>query len=79
MPDVTTILTLAQSGLKTATTILNVKANKLDKRAKAATGAEATRLKKEATKTRKLAAALSAADTGITTYIAETEEDDAEE
>lgn len=70
----TTILTLAQSGLKTASTMLTLKAVKLDKQAAAATGAEAAKLKKEAAKTKKLAAALNAADTGITTYISETDE-----
>jgi hypothetical protein len=70
----TTILTLAQSGLKTASTMLTLKATKLDKQADATTGAEATKLKKEANKNRKLAAALNAADAGITTYLTETEE-----
>ena len=70
----TTILTLAQSGLKTAETMLTVKANKLDKQAAAATGAEATKLKKEAAKAKKLAAALNAADAGIIAYISEVEE-----
>ena len=70
----TTILTLAQSGLQTAVTMLTLKAAKLEKQAGSTTGPEATKAKKEAAKTRKLAAALSAANTGITTYIAEAEE-----
>ena len=63
----TTILTLAQSGLQTAVTMLNLKAAKLEKQTDA-------KAKKEAAKAKKLAAALNAANTGITTYISEAEE-----
>ena len=66
----TTILTLAQSGLQTAVTMLNLKAARLEKQ----TGADAAKAKKDAAKAKKLAAVLSAANTGITTYIAESEE-----
>lgn len=75
MDKETITLIIAQNGLKTAATILTAKANKQEKKASAATDpAEKTKLTKDAAKTRKLAAALSAADQGITTYISETQE-----
>ncbi len=74
MDKETITLIIAQNGLKTAATILTAKATKQEKKASSATDpAEKTRLTKDAAKTRKLAAALSAADQGITTYISETQ------
>lgn len=74
MDKETVALIIAQNGLKTAATILAVKAARQEKKAAAATNpAEKTKLTKDATKTKKLAAALSAADQGISTYIAETQ------
>ncbi|MDX2041619.1 MAG: hypothetical protein SF097_10230 [Acidobacteriota bacterium] len=75
MDKETVALIIAQNGLKTAATILAAKAAKQEKKAATATDPAAkTKLAKDATKTKKLAAALSAADQGITTYITETQE-----
>ncbi|MBS1791727.1 MAG: hypothetical protein JST85_28725 [Acidobacteria bacterium] len=74
MDKETIALIIAQNGLKTAATILTAKAGKQEKKAASATdAAEKTKLTKDAAKTRKLAAALAAADQGITTYISETQ------
>ena len=72
MDKLTLALIIAQNGLATAAAALTAKANKLDTQAAAATGADATKLKKQADKSRKLAAALTAANTGITSYLTET-------
>ncbi|MBL8188312.1 MAG: hypothetical protein JNK38_09905 [Acidobacteria bacterium] len=75
MDKETVALIIAQNGLKTAATILTAKAAKQEKKAASASDpAEKTKLTKEANKTKKLAAALSAADQGITTYISETQD-----
>ena len=73
MDRITLALIIAQNGLTAAAAALTAKANKLDTQAAAATGADATKLKKQADKSRKLAAALTAANTGITAYLADTE------
>lgn len=74
MDKETVALIIAQNGLKTAATILAAKAAKQEKKAATATDpAQKTKLTKDAVKTKKLAAALSAADQGITTYISETQ------
>ncbi|MDT5268884.1 MAG: hypothetical protein QOH49_1070 [Acidobacteriota bacterium] len=72
MDKITLALIIAQNGLTTAAGALTVKANKADAQAAAATGADATKFKKQADKSRKLAAALTAANAGITSYLSET-------
>jgi hypothetical protein len=72
MNKLTIALIIAQNGLRTSASMLSANATKLDAQAEAATDkAEQTRLKKKATKTRKLAQILTAADAGITSYISE--------
>lgn len=74
MDKETIALIIAQNGLKTAATILAAKAAKQEKKAASATdAAEKSKLTKDAAKTKKLAAALAAADQGINTYISETQ------
>ena len=74
MDKETITLIIAQNGLKTAATILAAKAAKQEKKANAtAEAVEKAKLTKDAGKTKKLAAALLAADQGITTYLAETQ------
>ena len=73
MDRITLALVIAQNGLRTAATLLAAKAAKAEAQAGSATGADATKAKKEAAKARKLAAALSASDTGITSYLTDTE------
>ncbi len=74
MDKETTILIIAQNGLKTAATLLNAKAIKLEKRAEKAAGTpEGAKLAKKAAKTRKLASILLASDEGITAYFKERE------
>lgn len=72
MDRITLALVIAQNGLRTAAGLLTAKATKAETQAAAATGAEATKLKKDAAKSKKLAAALNAADAGITSYITDT-------
>ena len=74
MDKLTLALIIAQNGLSTAAAALTAKANKLNTQAAAATGAEATKLKKQADKSKKLAAALTAANAGITSYLTDTSE-----
>jgi uncharacterized protein YvpB len=74
MDKLTLALVIAQNGLATAAAALTAKANKLNTQATAATGADATKLKKQADKSKKLAAALTAANTGIASYLADTGE-----
>jgi hypothetical protein len=70
MDRLTTILIIAQNGLKTAASILISNAKKLDgQSAKATDPKEAARLKKKADKSRKLANVLNSADVGITNYM----------
>lgn len=74
MDKETIALIIAQNGLKTASTILTAKAAKQEKKAATtADAAEKARLTKDAARTKKLAAALVAADQGINTYISETQ------
>ena len=73
MDRITLALVIAQNGLRTAAGLLTAKATKAESQAAAASGAAATRLKKEAAKSRKLASALNAADAGITSYLTDTE------
>lgn len=74
MDKETITLIIAQNGLKTASTILAAKAAKQEKKATSVTdAAEKAKLTKDAAKAKKLAAALSAADQGISTYISETQ------
>lgn len=72
MDRITLALVIAQNGLRTAATLLTAKAAKAEAQAGTGTGAEAAKAKKEAAKAKKLAAALSAADTGITSYLTDT-------
>ena len=72
MDKITLALIIAQNGLTTAAGALTAKANKADAQAAAATGADAAKFKKQADKSRKLAAALTASNTGITAYLADT-------
>ena len=74
MNKLTLALIIAQNGLSAAAAALTAKANKLNTQAAAATGAEATKLKKEADKAKKLATILTSANAGITSYLAETSE-----
>jgi hypothetical protein len=73
MDRITLALVIAQNGLRTAATLLAAKAAKAEAQSASGTGADATKAKKEAAKAKKLAAALSAADTGITSYLTDTE------
>lgn len=73
MDKITITLIIAQNGLRTAAGLLLAKATKAETQAAAATGAEATKLTKQAAKAKKLAAALNAADTGITSYMADSD------
>lgn len=72
MDKLTLALIIAQNGLRTAASLLTAKATKAETQAGSATGADAAKFKKDAAKARKLAAALSAADTGITSYLTDT-------
>lgn len=67
-------LIIAGNGLKTANTLFTVKAAKLRVKAGRASGDEAAKLNKAASKAEKLAKALQIADEGITQYQAETSE-----
>lgn len=72
MDKETIALIIAQNGLKTASAILAAKAAKLEKQlAKATEKADQTRLTKDINRTKKLAAALTASDEGLTAYIRE--------
>lgn len=74
MDKLTLALIIAQNGLSTAAAALTAKSNKLNTQAAAATGADATKLKKQADKAKKLAAALTAANAGVTSYLTDTGE-----
>jgi CRISPR/Cas system CMR-associated protein Cmr5 small subunit len=72
----TTILIIAQNGLKAAAALFASKAAKLEKQAeKAKDPAAKTKLTKDATKAKKLAAILTSSDTGITAYLSEMDTD----
>ncbi|MGE0886119.1 MAG: hypothetical protein AB7P14_21500 [Blastocatellales bacterium] len=73
MDKETIALIIAQNGLRAASTILSAKSAKLEKQlAKAKDKQEQAKLTKDANKAKKLAAALLAADEGITAYLRET-------
>ena len=70
MDKETTILIIAQNGLKTAAGLFAAKVVKLEKQAeKAKDPAVKTKLAKEAAKTKKLASILTASDEGLTAYL----------
>lgn len=72
MDKETTIIIIAQNGLKTASTLFTAKAAKLEKLAdKAKDPATKNKLTKDAAKTKKLASILIASDEGLTAYIRE--------
>jgi hypothetical protein len=80
MDKETTILIIAQNGLKTAATLLNAKALKQERQAEKTSDAQArSKLSKKASKTRKLAAILISADEGITAYLREKEKEESGE
>jgi hypothetical protein len=76
MDKETVALIIAQNGLKTATLLLTAKVAKLEKQlAKAGDDKPiATKLIKEINKTKKLSAALSAADDGLASYLTKTDD-----
>lgn len=70
----TTIIIIAQNGLKTASSLFTAKSIRLDKQAgKAKDSATKSKLAKEAAKAKKLASILIAADEGLTAYVRESE------
>lgn len=72
MDKETTIIIIAQNGLKTASSLFSAKALRLEKQAeKAKDPAAKAKLTKEAAKTKKLASVLIASDEGLTAYIRE--------
>ena len=74
MDKETTIIIIAQNGLKTASSLFTVKSTKLEKQAaKAKDAAAKTKLTKEAAKAKKLAAILIAADEGLAAYVRESD------
>lgn len=77
MDKETVALIIAQNGLKTASLLLSVKVTRLEKQlAKAGNDKPtATKLTKEINKTKKLAAALAAADDGLASYLSKTGDD----
>lgn len=74
MDKETIALVIAQNGLNTAATLLTAKAAKLERQlAKAGNDkAAASKLTKDIAKTKKLVAALSAANDGLTSYLTKT-------
>ena len=75
MDKETTILIIAQNGLKTAATLFSSNSVKLEKKAqKTADAAAKSKLTRKAAKVKKLAAILISADEGITAYLREKEE-----
>jgi hypothetical protein len=74
MDKETTIIIIAQNGLKTASGLFTAKALKLEKQAdKAKDPATKTKLTKEAAKAKKLASILIASDEGLTAYMRESD------
>lgn len=74
MDKETTIIIIAQNGLKTASGLFTAKSTKLEKQAaKAKDSAAKTKLTKEAARAKKLASILIAADEGLTAYIRESD------
>jgi len=77
MDKETTILIIAQNGLKTAATLFNSKSARLEKQAEKATdSATKSKLTKKAAKAKKLASILMAADEGIVAYMRDTESEE---
>lgn len=74
MDKLTLALVIAQNGLSTAAAALTARSNKFSTQAESKTGPEAAKLKKQADKAKKLAAALTAANAGITSYLADSGE-----
>ncbi len=75
MDKETTIIIIAQNGLKTASALFSAKAVKLEKQAeKAKDPATKTKLSREAARTKKLASVLIASDEGLAAYMREKEE-----
>jgi hypothetical protein len=73
MDKETTIIIIAQNGLKTAGTYFTAQSVKLGKQAdKAKDPATKSKLNKDAAKAKKLATILKAADDGLTSYLNET-------
>jgi hypothetical protein len=74
MDKETTIIIIAQNGLRTASALFTAKSVKLEKQAgKAKDSAAKNKLTKEAASAKKLAAILIAADEGLTAYVRESE------
>jgi hypothetical protein len=72
MDKETTIIIIAQNGLKTASSLFTAKSIKLEKQAgKAKDSDTKKKLEKEAAKAKKLASILIAADEGLTAYVRE--------
>ena len=70
MDKETTIIIIAQNGLKTAASLFSAKVIKLEKQVDKATDpAVKSKLAKEAAKTKKLASILTASDEGLTAYL----------
>jgi hypothetical protein len=77
MDKETTIIIVAQNGLKTASSLFTAKSAKLDKQAgKAKDSAAKSKLAKEAARAKKLASILIAADEGLTAYMRENESEE---
>ena len=77
MDKETIILVIAQNGLKTASLLLASKVVRLEKQLAKAGDDKAlvAKLTKDIAKTKKLSAALAAADDGLTSYLTKTVED----
>jgi hypothetical protein len=77
MDNETTIIIIAQNGLRTASGLFTAKSSKLEKQAgKAKDSAAKTKLTKDAASAKKLASILIAADEGLTAYIRENGSDE---
>ena len=72
MDKETTIIIIAQNGLRTASSLFTAKSVKLEKQAgKAKDSAAKSKLSKDAASAKKLASILIAADEGLNTYMRE--------
>ena len=77
MDKETTIIIIAQNGLKTAAMYFTSKSAKLEKQAgKATDPAAKSKLTKDAAKAKKLASILTASDDGLTAYLNENASDE---
>jgi hypothetical protein len=77
MDKETTIIIIAQNGLKTAATYFVAKSAKLGKQAEKATDPAAkNKLTKDAAKAKKLASILGASDQGLSAYMSENGSDE---